>query len=126
MRICGGVIWTKRVIAVAAAILLQPGVGARALINNDVAVHIQEYVANAIQYQKENLVQIFTHEEKIELNELTLLGMDKISAYVTAQKKAEDEEGLKKSKIIIALVCPIVWAAFIVYFIYVCTALGVI
>ena len=42
------------------------------------------------------------------------------------QKKAEDEAGLKKSKIIIALVCPVVWAAFIVYFIYVCTALGVI
>ena len=42
------------------------------------------------------------------------------------QKKAGDEAGLKKSKIIIALVCPVVWAAFIVYFIYVCTALGVI
>ena len=31
---------------------------------------------------KENLSQIFEHEEKIELNELTLLGMDKISAYI--------------------------------------------
>ena len=31
---------------------------------------------------KENLSQIFEREEKIELNELTLLGMDKISAYI--------------------------------------------
>ena len=26
--------------------------------------------------------QIFEHQDKIELNELTLLGMDKISAYI--------------------------------------------
>lgn len=31
---------------------------------------------------KENLGQIFEKNEKIELNELTLLGMDKISAYI--------------------------------------------
>ena len=42
------------------------------------------------------------------------------------QKKSEDEAGLKKLKIIIALVCPAVWAVFIVYFLYICTALGVI
>ena len=42
------------------------------------------------------------------------------------QKQAEDEAGLKKSKIIIALVCPVIWAAFIAYFFYVCEALGVI
>ena len=41
------------------------------------------------------------------------------------QKKAEDEEGLKKSKIFIALVCPAIWAAFIAYFFYVCAALGI-
>ncbi|MBR3605523.1 MAG: dicarboxylate/amino acid:cation symporter [Candidatus Gastranaerophilales bacterium] len=46
-------------IAAAVAIILQPGVSAKALVNHDVASHIQEYVANAIQYQKENLVQIF-------------------------------------------------------------------
>ena len=46
-------------IATTAAILLQPGVSAKNLINHDVAVHIQEYVANAIQYQKDNLTQIF-------------------------------------------------------------------
>ena len=41
------------------------------------------------------------------------------------QKKAEDEAGLKKSKIFIALVCPAIWAAFIAYFFYVCAALGI-
>lgn len=46
-------------IASAVAILLQPGVAAKALVNHDVASHIQEYVTSAIQYQKENLVQIF-------------------------------------------------------------------
>ena len=41
------------------------------------------------------------------------------------QKKAEDEAGLKKTRIFTALVCPVVWVAFIVYFISVCMALGV-
>ena len=31
---------------------------------------------------KENLSQIFEKNDKIELNELTLLGMDRISAYI--------------------------------------------
>ena len=42
------------------------------------------------------------------------------------QKKAEDEAGLKKTKIFTALVCPVAWVAFIAYFLYVCEALGVI
>lgn len=46
-------------VATLVAILIQPGVGARELIGGDVASHIQDYVANAIQYQKENLTQIF-------------------------------------------------------------------
>ncbi len=37
-------------IASAVAIILQPGVSAKALINHDVATHVQEYVTNAIQY----------------------------------------------------------------------------
>ena len=41
-----------------------------------------EYIENCIQTLKENLEQIFEQNEKIELNELTLLGMDKISAYI--------------------------------------------
>ena len=42
----------------------------------------EEYIEDCVLKLKENLVQIFTHEDKIELNELTLLGMDKISAYI--------------------------------------------
>ena len=42
------------------------------------------------------------------------------------QNKAGDEAGFKKSKIIVALVCPVIWVAFIAYFFYVCAALGVI
>lgn len=46
-------------IAAVIAILLQPGISAKGLINHDIATHIQEYVANEIQYQKENMIQIF-------------------------------------------------------------------
>ncbi|MBQ9149572.1 dicarboxylate/amino acid:cation symporter [bacterium] len=46
-------------IASAVAIILQPGISAKGLINHEVASSIQEYVSSAIQYQKENLVQIF-------------------------------------------------------------------
>lgn len=42
----------------------------------------EEYIEDCVLRLKENLVQIFEKEEKIELNELTLLGMDKISAYI--------------------------------------------
>lgn len=41
-----------------------------------------EYIEDCVLKLKENLVQIFDHEDKIELNELTLLGMDRISAYI--------------------------------------------
>ena len=61
---------------------------------------------------------------------LALLAVAAIYAFLgiraAKQKKAGDEAGLKKSKIYIALVCPVIWVAFIVYFFYVCTALGVI
>ena len=42
----------------------------------------EEYIEDCVLRLKENLSQIFEKEEKIELNELTLLGMDKISAYI--------------------------------------------
>ena len=42
------------------------------------------------------------------------------------QKKAGDEAALKKSRIMIALVCPVIWAAFIAYFFFICSALGII
>ncbi len=42
----------------------------------------EEYIEDCVLRLKENLVQIFEKQDKIELNELTLLGMDKISAYI--------------------------------------------
>ncbi len=42
----------------------------------------EEYIETCVQTLKENLSQIFEKNDKIELNELTLLGMDKISAYI--------------------------------------------
>lgn len=42
----------------------------------------EEYIEDCVLRLKENLVQIFDKEDRIELNELTLLGMDKISAYI--------------------------------------------
>ncbi|MDD3237272.1 MAG: segregation/condensation protein A [Candidatus Gastranaerophilales bacterium] len=41
-----------------------------------------EYIENSVKILEENLVKIFEKEEKVELNTLTLLGMDKISAYI--------------------------------------------
>ena len=42
----------------------------------------EEYIESCVLTLKENLGQIFEKNDKIELNELTLLGMDKISAYI--------------------------------------------
>jgi len=42
-----------------------------------------EYIENGVMKLKENLARIFEREEKIELKTLTLLGMDKISAYIS-------------------------------------------
>lgn len=41
-----------------------------------------EYIEDGVQRLKENLEQIFVKESRVELTELTLLGMDKISAYI--------------------------------------------
>ncbi len=41
------------------ALVMQPGISAKTLVNPDVIQSVQGYVADAIQYQKENLVQIF-------------------------------------------------------------------
>lgn len=42
----------------------------------------EEYIEEAVLKLKDNLEEIFKHEEKIELNELIVLGLDKISAYL--------------------------------------------
>ena len=41
-----------------------------------------KYIQQSVLKLKDNLEQIFEHQDKIELNELTILGMDKISAYL--------------------------------------------
>ena len=42
----------------------------------------EEYIENSVKILHENLTKIFETEEKVELNTLTLLGLDKITAYV--------------------------------------------
>lgn len=42
-----------------------------------------EYIENGVQRLKANLSEILSRQDRIELNELTLLGMDKISAYIS-------------------------------------------
>ena len=42
----------------------------------------EEYIESCVLTLKENLGQIFEKNDKIELNELTLLGIDRVSAYI--------------------------------------------
>ncbi len=42
-----------------------------------------EYIEQGIARLKDNLEEILNRQDKIELNELTLLGMDRISAYIS-------------------------------------------
>ena len=46
-------------IAAGVALLLQPGLNAKDLVNPEIIQHVQTFVADALQYQKENLTQIF-------------------------------------------------------------------
>lgn len=41
----------------------------------------EEYIERGVAILKNNLTEILNREDKIELNELTLLGMDRVSAY---------------------------------------------
>lgn len=41
----------------------------------------EEYIKRGVSILKNNLVEILNREDKIELNELTLLGMDRVTAY---------------------------------------------
>ncbi len=47
------------IIAIAVAMIMQPGLSAKGLITHDVAASVQGYVASALEYQKDNMVQIF-------------------------------------------------------------------
>jgi segregation and condensation protein A len=42
-----------------------------------------EYIEDGVQMLRENLEQIFKSEKRIELNELMLLGMDKVATYIS-------------------------------------------
>lgn len=42
----------------------------------------EEYIEDCVLKLKDNLQQIFESNDKVELNELTLLGMDRMSAYI--------------------------------------------
>ncbi len=42
----------------------------------------EEYIEEAVLKLKDNLEQIFSSTKKIELNDLSVLGLDKISAYI--------------------------------------------
>lgn len=42
----------------------------------------EEYIESSIKILHENLINIFEKEEKVELNTLTMLGLDKVSAYI--------------------------------------------
>ncbi len=42
----------------------------------------EEYIETSVKVLRENLTKIFEKEEKVELNTLTLLGLDKITAYI--------------------------------------------
>lgn len=41
-----------------------------------------EYIEDSIEILHQNLIKIFEKEDRVELNTLTLLGLDKISAYI--------------------------------------------
>lgn len=59
----------------------------------------EEYIETCVVKLKENLSQIFERNDKIELNELTLLGMDKISAYIALLfLTAESDYDLKQDE----------------------------
>ena len=42
-----------------------------------------EYIENGVQRLRANLEEILTRQDRIELNELTLLGMDRVNAYIS-------------------------------------------
>ena len=42
-----------------------------------------EYIENGVQRLKANLEEILNRQDRIELTELTLLGMDRVNAYIS-------------------------------------------
>lgn len=56
---------------------------ARLSVEDIINLPHDEYIENGVLRLKANLEEILNRQERIELNELTLLGMDRISAYVS-------------------------------------------
>ena len=52
----------------------------------------EEYVEEIVERMRQNLNELLTHEERIELRELFLLGFDKSSAYIALLFLAREEE----------------------------------
>ena len=52
-----------------------------------------EYIEQGVQRLRENLEEILNRQDKIELNELTLLGMDRVSAYVSLLFRCKGQVG---------------------------------
>ena len=51
-----------------------------------------EYIENGVQRLRANLEEILNRQDRIELNELTLLGMDKVNAYISLLFLTVDSE----------------------------------
>lgn len=56
---------------------------ARLSVEDIINLPHDEYIENGVLRLKANLEEILNRQDKIELNELTLLGMDRISAYIS-------------------------------------------
>lgn len=52
----------------------------------------EEYIENSVKILHENLIKIFEKEERVELKTLTLLGLDKVSAYIALLFLSADSE----------------------------------
>lgn len=56
---------------------------ARLSVEDIINLPHDEYIENGVQRLKANLEEILNRQDRIELTELTLLGMDRISAYIS-------------------------------------------
>ena len=65
---------------------------ARLTVDDIMNMPHDEYIKNGIERLKANLDEILNRQDRIELNELTLLGMDRMSAYISLLFLTEEGE----------------------------------
>ena len=65
---------------------------ARLSVEDIINLPHDEYIKNGVQRLKANLEEILNRQDRIELNELTLLGMDRINAYISLLFLTEDSD----------------------------------